>query len=98
MTSEIDSPSRLLQALVRIPSVNPDGDPASPHTGEAACSRFVGEFLANECGAEVHYDEVLPDRPNVIARLTPSVTDSGKPRILFAPHTDTVSVAGMTID
>lgn len=98
MPSEIASPAQLLRSLVRIPSVNPDGDPGSPGTGEAACARFVGDFLAAECGASVRYDEVLPGRPNVIARLTPHRPDSAKPRILFAPHTDTVSVAGMTID
>lgn len=98
MNSEIDSPAQLLSALIRVPSVNPDGDPGSPHTGEAACARFVGDFLASACGAAVTYDEVLPGRPNVIARLTPHHPDSSKPRILFAPHTDTVSVVGMTID
>jgi acetylornithine deacetylase/succinyl-diaminopimelate desuccinylase-like protein len=98
MPAAIDSPAQLLRALIRIPSVNPDGDPGSPHTGEAACAEFVGRFLTEECGASVFFEEILPGRPNVIARLTPHHPDSAKPRILFAPHTDTVSVAGMTID
>ena len=37
--------TELLQALVRIPSVNPDGDPGTTATGEAACAAYVAEFL-----------------------------------------------------
>ena len=83
-------------ALVRIPSVNPDGgDPGTTHTCEADCAKWVAEFL-RDCGAEVGLREVLPGRPNVIGRFPSKKT--GAPRILFAPHLDTVSVAGMTID
>ncbi len=86
----------IASALVRIPSVNPDGgDPGTPHTGEAACAEWVAEFLRN-CGAEVSLQEVLPGRPNVVARF-PSAKKNA-PRLLFAPHLDTVSVAGMSID
>jgi len=82
--------------LVRIPSVNPDGgDPGTDQTGEAACAEWVARFL-HECGAEVSLREVLPGRPNVVGRF-PS-KNSGAPRILFAPHLDTVSVSGMTVD
>lgn len=91
----------LCRDLVAIPSVNPDGDPGTPFTGEKACAEFVGEFL-KKLGAEVSYEEVLPGRPNVIGRFpsNPSTAPGGrpKPRILLAPHTDTVSVADMTID
>jgi acetylornithine deacetylase/succinyl-diaminopimelate desuccinylase-like protein len=84
----------LAQALVRIPSVNPDGDPGTSRTGEEACALFLRDFLAS-LGTEVRLEEVLPGRPNVVAVFGGA---SGKPRLLFAPHTDTVSVAGMTID
>lgn len=86
--------AELAQALVRIPSVNPDGDPGTPHTGEQACAEFVADFL-HSLGAFSELREVQPGRPNVVARF-PSGT--AKPRLLFAPHLDTVSVAGMTID
>jgi len=83
-------------ALIRIPSVNPDGgDPGTDQTGEAACASWVADFLRG-CGAEVSLREVLPGRPNVVARF-PSRRAEGR-RILLAPHLDTVSVAGMTID
>jgi succinyl-diaminopimelate desuccinylase len=89
----------LTQALVRIPSVNPDGDPGTEGIGEERCARFVAEFLTAS-GAEAVLDEVEPGRPNVIGRFptNPSANGKPKPRILFGPHTDTVSVGGMTID
>jgi succinyl-diaminopimelate desuccinylase len=85
----------LLRELIRIPSVNPDGDPGTTCTGEMECAGFVADFLQS-CGAEASVEEILPGRPNVVGRF-PS-QGKGKPRLLFAPHTDTVSVAGMTID
>ncbi|MEO6262858.1 MAG: M20 family metallopeptidase [Chthoniobacterales bacterium] len=89
MTSVVE----LLSALIRIPSVNPDGDPGTGKVGEKACAEFLGDFLRS-IGAEVELREVLPDRPNVIGKFP----NPGKPRLLFAPHTDTVSVKGMVID
>ncbi len=85
---------QLLQELIRLPSVNPDGDPGTDQVGEGACAEYVADFLS-QCGAEVELREVEPGRPNVIGRFHPG---SGKPRLVFAPHLDTVSVRGMTID
>src|SRR4051812_8035857 len=89
------SVTELLQELIRIPSVNPDGDPGTPGVGEKKIADYLAELLG-DLGAEVELHEVLPDRPNVVARF-PS-NHAGKPRLLLAPHTDTVSVGGMTID
>lgn len=87
----------LLQELVRIPSVNPSGDPGTSagNTGEKAIAEYIARFL-ERCGAEATLVEVLPGRPNVIGQF-PS-NRSGKPGLVFAPHTDTVSVAGMTVE
>lgn len=64
--------------------------------GEQACGEYVGAFLRERCGAEVELREVAPGRPNVLGRFP---TDRpGKPRVILAPHLDTVSVGGMTID
>jgi len=93
--NQISSVTELLQALIRIPSVNPAGNPGTDGVGEQRCAEFVGEFL-RDLGAHVELRQVLPGRPNVVARF-PS-DHPNKPRILLAPHTDTVSVAGMTID
>lgn len=89
------SPVSLLGDLIRIPSVNPEGDPGVAEPGEALVARHLAEIL-NDLGAEVFLHDVLPGRPNVVARF-PS-DRQGKPRLLLAPHTDTVSVVGMTID
>ena len=93
------SVTELCQALVRIPSVNPDGDPGYEKTGEADCAAYVADFL-RYCGAEVVLEQVLPNRPNVIGRLPshPSQNGKPKPRIVFGPHLDTVGVGGMTVD
>lgn len=90
------SVEELLQQLIRIPSVNPEGDPGVQVTGEGECARFLDEFL-RELGADSEIQPVLDDRPNVFARF-PSEGIRDKPKVLLAPHTDTVSVAGMTID
>jgi acetylornithine deacetylase/succinyl-diaminopimelate desuccinylase-like protein len=84
----------LLRDLVAIPSVNPQGDPGTDLTGEQAMAEYVADFLRH-LGAEVKIEPVEPDRPNVVASFAPR----GKPaaRLAFAPHLDTVSVAGMTI-
>ncbi len=84
----------LHRALVRIPSVNPDGDPGTDRTGEAECAQFLADLLTSH-GAEAELREVLPGRPNILASFP--ADRPGKPRLLFAPHTDTVSVGGMTI-
>jgi len=93
--NSVSSVVELLQALVSTPSVNPHGDPGVESPGEQAMAERVGDFL-RECGAETLLQPVHPGRPNVIGKFP---TDRpGKPRIMFAPHLDTVSVAGMTID
>lgn len=89
------SPVSLLGELIRIPSVNPEGDPGVADPGEARLAGYLAVILG-ELGAHVSLSEVLPGRPNVVARFP--ADRPGKPRLLFAPHTDTVSVVGMTID
>lgn len=89
------SVSDIAAELVRIPSINPDSeDPGFHRTGEKECAECVFSFL-EAAGGHVSLREVLPNRPNVVARF-PSNTPNA-PRILFAPHLDTVSVSGMTI-
>ncbi len=88
--------AELLRLLIRIPSVNPSGNPGATRTGEKECAEAVGQFLET-CGARVVMEEVKPGRPNVIG-MFPSSSPEKKERIVFAPHTDTVSAQGMTID
>ncbi len=93
--NEPSSVVELLQTLVRIPSVNPHGDPGTDGVGEGRIATWLAEFLVS-IGAQVELREVLPGRPNVVAHWPGN--RPGKPRVLFAPHTDTVSVLGMSID
>ncbi len=89
----------LLKHLVAIPSVNPDGNPGVTRPGEGALVRFLARLLRST-GAKVRIDEILPGRPNLLARfpLRSTQRSSVRRRVLFAPHSDTVSVVGMTID
>lgn len=79
-----------LAALVRINSVNsayPDG------TGEREIAAWIHNFF--ECrGIEVREQEVLPGRPNIIARV-PGRDPSR--RVILEAHMDTVSAQGMTV-
>ena len=90
----VNSVVDLLQALVRIPSVNPEGDPAASPGGERAMADFLAAFLA-PLGFHITLDEVLPGRPNLIARAP---GPDNRPRILLGPHLDTVGIEGMSID
>jgi acetylornithine deacetylase len=79
---------KLLQELIALPSVNPAFlPPGDPHAGE----KRVAEFLAAtgaRAGLSVEFQEVLPGRSNLIARLLPS--GRVRQRIVLAPHMDTV--------
>jgi acetylornithine deacetylase len=80
----------LLRDLVSIPSVNPRGADAP---AEAAVARYVRDWLAAR-GVPAELREVLPGRPNVIARIP-----GRDPRaVLLESHLDTVETSGMTVD
>lgn len=90
----MDSVVALLQALVQIPSVNPDGDPHVSPNGEKEMAKFIEHFL-EPLGFQISLEECEPGRPNIIAKAPGS---NDRPRILLGPHLDTVSITGMTID
>lgn len=89
-----DRVDELLRNLIAIPSVSPEGDPGTDQTGEICMVEYLEKQML-ACGAQTQVQEARPGRPNLIASFKPS----GKilRRIAFAPHLDTVSVAGMTI-
>jgi acetylornithine deacetylase/succinyl-diaminopimelate desuccinylase-like protein len=65
--------------------------------GEQMIAEWLAEFLCG-CGASVELRGTIhPGRPNVVAHWPSALGGGEKPRLLLAPHTDTVSVAGMTI-
>jgi len=97
MSVSDDDVVTLLSELIAIPSVNPDfcheGDPEH-WFGELRLAEYVRDWLS-AIGLSTELDEVLPGRPNVIARLR------GRPggkRMLWEGHLDTVQASGMTID
>jgi len=88
-------PVDLLQQLVRIPSVNPGVSEASPEiTGEKRLLDFL-ETLLRPVADKVERVEVVPERENLLAYFEGS--GDGPPYVLEA-HSDTVGIAGMTID
>jgi acetylornithine deacetylase/succinyl-diaminopimelate desuccinylase family protein len=88
--------TQLLQDLVRIPSVSPFGDPGTEpkNTTEARMADYVADFL-RKLALDVELHEVEPGRPNVVGKFS---SRGGRKSVALAPHTDTVSVAGMTIN
>ena len=79
-----------LADLVRINSVNPAYPNGRP---EFEIQRYILDFFEGR-GIEVWKQEVLPDRPNVIAR----VSGRGKGgKIIFEAHVDTAGVEDMIV-
>lgn len=87
----------LLQTLIRIPSVNSDNAPGTDLVDEQGMADFLEKYLS-EYGFDVVQEEVLPGRPNVIARAPYSGGEDKRPRVFLGPHSDTVGVAGMVFD
>lgn len=85
--SEID----IARELVKIPSVNPDYDPASP--GEGAVASWLERWGAEQ-GFGVSTQPVLEGRTNVILQLR---NGADRPHLMLNGHMDTVGVAGMTV-
>ncbi|MDB6094976.1 MAG: hypothetical protein JWM32_2538 [Verrucomicrobia bacterium] len=79
------------QALVRIPSINPQYDPAS--RGEGEVSAWIEGWAARH-GIELRVDDALPNRRNLVLTVR---NGPPRPHFLFAGHMDTVAVAGMEI-
>jgi len=94
--AQATSVTELLQALVKIGSVSPDSSATGTtddFVGEENLAKHLQSFLENK-GATVELDYVLPNRPNLIARMAPV---DGRPRVLLGPHLDTVDVCQMSI-
>ena len=81
----------IAQALVRIPSVNPDYDPAS--AGEGAVTAWIEEW-GRAHAFTVWRQPVLPGRENVLLQFR---NGAAHPHFMLNGHTDTVGVGGMTI-
>ncbi|MCJ7833491.1 MAG: ArgE/DapE family deacylase, partial [Deltaproteobacteria bacterium] len=83
---------QVVQDLVRIESVNPEL--AGTGNGECLIAEHIGNYLT-EMGLEVRYQEIKPNRMNVVGVLK----GSGEGRsIMLNGHTDTVGITGMDIE
>src|SRR5262245_17181825 len=79
---------KLLSDLIALPSVNPAFlPPDDARAGERRVAEFVAA-LASRAGLDVEFQNVLPGRANLLARLTP--VGRIRRRVLLAPHLDTV--------
>ena len=72
----------LLQALIKIPSVNPEGDPGVSPNGEKNVALFIADFL-KPLGFKITIEDVELDRPNIIARAP---GPDNRP-VFFSAHT-----------
>ncbi len=81
----------LLQALIRISSVNPVLAP-DESDGEAEVARYACDWLAAQ-GLDARLEEVAPGRPNVVAQLG----DGAGPTLVLCGHLDTVSATRMEV-
>ena len=91
----------LLSELIKIPSVNPTGNPGTDGVNEEKIATFLVDYLKSIGADEAALLPVKPQRPNVFARFCGGRSQQGKhrpERVALAPHTDTVSVEGMTVD
>ena len=80
----------VLEDLVRIDSVNPAF--GGPTGGEARAAAYIGSFCEG-LGLEVSYHEVLPGRPNVVAKYG---AGENHPLLVFEGHLDTVNAGPMS--
>jgi acetylornithine deacetylase/succinyl-diaminopimelate desuccinylase-like protein len=83
---------KLLSEIIALPSVNPafaaqDAVPVRKKFGEKNVAEFLAAAAAKS-GLEIEFQEVLPHRPNLVARLLPKKI---RQTILLAPHLDTVN-------
>lgn len=74
----------LLCDLIALPSENPPGN-------EGQVAEFLGQYVARS-GAEVRLQEVLPDRPNLLAtwRFGPGDAEDSGPVLALVSHLDVV--------
>ncbi len=85
------TPLEIAQALVRIPSVNPNYDPAS--RAEINVASWIQSW-GQEHAFETRTRPVIDGRSDVILRFR---NDADHPHLLLNGHMDTVGVTGMTI-
>ena len=82
---------KILQELIRTPSVNPSLSPEEAH-GEGAIAKVAEDWLIAN-GVRSWLEEAAPGRPNTVAE----VGQGRGPTLVFCAHLDTVGTKAMTI-
>ena len=91
LATGMEKTEKLLSELIALPSVNPAFRPAGDsQAGEQRVADFLATVAA-QAGLEIEFQNVLPGRANLIARLSPP--GKIRQRLLLAPHLDTVPAA-----
>jgi acetylornithine deacetylase len=87
--------ARLLQDLVRLPSVNPMGRPLhGDHLYEHRVTAYLETFFRG-LGVSFERQVIAPQRENIFARFEPA---GYRTTLIFEAHQDTVPTDNMTID
>ncbi|MEA2284153.1 MAG: hypothetical protein QOJ21_196 [Solirubrobacteraceae bacterium] len=73
-----DETAEVLSTLIRFKTVNPPGN-------ERACQEWLADYLS-DAGLEVELDGAVPERPNLVARLS----RGNGPVLGYLSHVDTV--------
>src|SRR5580698_7603822 len=91
----MNSTARLLQDLVRIPSINPMGRAVEgPTYLEGRVADYLVEFFRG-LSVRCERQAIQPGRDNVVACFD---SPESKHTLIFEAHQDTVPVDGMTVD
>lgn len=91
----LPSIEELLSQLVAIPSINPAGRVAIPtHYGEQGMVDYL-QTLLQPWADRIEIQQITPGRPNLLAYFRGQNSEQS---YAFEAHTDTVDVAGMTVE
>ena len=77
----MDDATQLLQSLIRFDTVNPPGN-------ERAAIEHL-ERMLTDAGFQCELFAAVPERPNLVARLSPTHPSDG-PTLCYLGHVDTV--------
>jgi len=86
--------TQLLKQLIAIPSVNPLDADEPKWTHEGRICNFIKDW-AEAKGLSIEWLEFTAGRPNLLVTLGP---ESANKSLMIEVHTDTVSVANMSVD
>lgn len=94
MAATLVDARKILREIVAIPSVHPEAEGGGTVRNEAAMARWMAAHL-RRIGADVSTQLLAAGRPSVVGVFEPP--RRARATVVFAPHLDTVGVAGMVV-